>query len=135
MTIRDLLKRTPFRLAVTFSLFFITTVLVLFVVIYIGASARLVSDIRGRVQATQNSLALLDTEMTFDNLIKVVQGEAESVRDPDFIIELVDNPREIEAHDAEKKRAKATTAKKKASKKAKTEAKGDDEVAEPSASE
>ena len=72
MTIRDLLKRTPFRLAVTFSLFFITTVLVLFVVIYIGASARLVSDIRGRVQATQNSLALLDTEMTFDNLIKVV---------------------------------------------------------------
>jgi hypothetical protein len=30
---------------------------------------------------------------------------------------------------------KATTAKKKASKKAKTEAKGDDEVAEPSASE
>ena len=51
------------------------------------------------------------------------------------IIELVDNPREIEAHETEKKRAKATTAKKKASKKAKTESKGDDEVAEPSASE
>jgi len=97
MTIRDLLKRTPFRLAATFSLFFITTVLVLFVVIYIGASARLVSDIRGRVQATQNSLALLDTEMTFDNLIKVVQGEAESVRDPDFIIELVDKDGNFQA--------------------------------------
>ena len=62
MTIRDLLKRTPFRLAATFSLFFITTVLALFVVIYIGASARLVSDIRARVQTTLNSLALLDTD-------------------------------------------------------------------------
>jgi signal transduction histidine kinase len=90
MTIRDLLKRTPFRLAATFSLFFITTVLALFVVIYLGASARLLSDIRGRVLATQQSVALLDNDKTFDNLIAVVAGEAESVRDPDFIIELVD---------------------------------------------
>jgi signal transduction histidine kinase len=90
MTIRDLLKRTPFRLAATFSLFFITTVLALFVVIYIGASARLVSDIRARVQTTLDSLALLDSDKAFDNLITVVEGEAESVRDPDFIIELVD---------------------------------------------
>jgi signal transduction histidine kinase len=90
MTIRDLLKRTPFRLAATFSLFFITTILALFVVIYIGASARLVSDIRARVQTTLDSLALLDSDKAFDNLITVVEGEAESVRDPDFIIELVD---------------------------------------------
>jgi signal transduction histidine kinase len=90
MTIRDLLRRTPFRLAATFSLFFITTVLALFVVIYLGASARLVSDIRGRVQSTLASLALLDSDKAFDNLITVVAGEAESVRDPDFIMELVD---------------------------------------------
>ena len=62
-------------------------------------------------------------------------GHREGDRAELAIIELVDNRREIEAHEAEKKRAKATTAKKKASKKAKTEAKGDDEVAEPSASE
>ncbi len=45
------------------------------------------------------------------------------------IIELVDNPREIEAQEAEKKR-KTASSKKKASgaKKAKTEAKGDDEA-------
>ena len=49
MTVRDLLKRTPFRLAATFSLFFLTTVLALFTVVYLGASARLVSDIRDRV--------------------------------------------------------------------------------------
>jgi large subunit ribosomal protein L17 len=42
------------------------------------------------------------------------------------IIELVDNPREIEAHEAEKKRAKAASSKKKRSKKAKSEAKTDD---------
>ena len=47
---RDLLKRTPFRLAAAFSLFFITTVLALFTVIYLVASARLVSDIRDRVR-------------------------------------------------------------------------------------
>src|SRR6185312_9569873 len=49
------------------------------------------------------------------------------------IIELVDNRREIEAHEAEKKRAKATTAKKKASKKAK--AQGGDEAEETAASD
>jgi signal transduction histidine kinase len=90
MTVRDLLKRTPFRLAATFSLFFITTVLVLFTVVYVGASARLVSDIRDRVQATLDSLAVLDDDKTFDDLVTVVAGESESVRDPDFIIELVD---------------------------------------------
>jgi large subunit ribosomal protein L17 len=52
------------------------------------------------------------------------------------IIELVDNPREIEAHEAEKKRAKAASGKKKAgSKKAKAEAKADDEVESKSSEE
>jgi signal transduction histidine kinase len=90
MTVRDLLKRTPFRLAATFSLFFLTTVLALFTVVYLGASARLVSDIRDRVDATLDSLAVLDGDKTFDDLVTVVAGESESVRDPDFIIELVD---------------------------------------------
>jgi len=90
MTIHNLLKRTPFRLAATFSLFFITTVLALFTVVFLGASARLVSDIRDRVQTTLDSLAVLDDDKTFDDLITVVASESESVRDPDFIIELVD---------------------------------------------
>jgi large subunit ribosomal protein L17 len=62
-------------------------------------------------------------------------GHREGDRAELAIIELVDNPREIEAHDAEKKRAKTAATKRKASKKAKTEAKGEDEAAEPSASE
>ncbi|MFT3732545.1 MAG: ATP-binding protein [Hyphomicrobium sp.] len=90
MTVRDLLKRTPFRLAVTFSLFFITTILALFTVVYLVASARLVADIRDRVETTLDSLAALDGERTFDDLVTLVASESESVRDPDFIVELVD---------------------------------------------
>jgi signal transduction histidine kinase len=88
--VRDLLKRTPFRLAAAFSLFFITTVLALFTVIYLVASARLVSDIRDRVRTNIDSLAVLDSDRTFDDLVTVVAEESESVRDPDFIVELVD---------------------------------------------
>ncbi len=90
MTARDLLKRTPFRLAATFSLFFITTILALFLVVYLVASARLVADIRDRVETTLDSLAALDGERTFDDLVGLVASESESVRDPDFIMELVD---------------------------------------------
>lgn len=90
MTVRDLLKRTPFRLAATFSLFFITTVLALFTVVYLVASARLMNDIRDRVEATAESLAALDDDKTFNDLVTVVASESESVRNPDFIIELID---------------------------------------------
>jgi len=90
MTARDLLKRTPFRLAATFSIFFITTILALFTVVYLVASARLVADIRDRVETTLDSLAALDGERTFDDLVGLVASESESVRDPDFIMELVD---------------------------------------------
>ena len=90
MTARDLLKRTPFRLAAAFSLFFITTILALFTVIYFVASARLAADIRDRVETTLDSLAALDGDRTFDDLVALVASESESVRDPDFIMELVD---------------------------------------------
>lgn len=90
MTARELLKRTPFRLAATFSIFFITTILALFTVFYLVASARLVADIHDRVETTLDSLAALDGERTFDDLVGLVASESESVRDPDFIMELVD---------------------------------------------
>jgi signal transduction histidine kinase len=89
--VRDLLKRTPFRLAAAFSLFFITTVLALFTVVYLVASARLVSDIHDRVRTNVESLSVLDGERTFDDLVTAVAEESESVRDPDFIVELIDN--------------------------------------------
>ncbi|MBA2126047.1 sensor histidine kinase [Hyphomicrobium methylovorum] len=77
-------------MAATFSLFFLTTVLVLFTVIYLVASARLVSDIRDRVRSNIDTLTVLDGERTFDDLVAVVGEESVSIRDPDFIVELVD---------------------------------------------
>ena len=62
-------------------------------------------------------------------------GHREGDRAELAIIELVDNPREIEAQEAEKKRAKAASAKRKASKKGKAGTKSDDDAAETSGSE
>ena len=64
-------------------------------------------------------------------------GHREGDRAELAIIELVDNPREIESREADKKRAKAASTKKKASgsKKAKAEAKDDDEAEAPKSSE
>jgi len=60
-------------------------------------------------------------------------GHREGDRAELAIIELVDNPREIEAHEADKKRTKAAASKKKASKKSKAEAKSSDDAEEASA--
>jgi len=60
-------------------------------------------------------------------------GHREGDRAELAIIELVDNPRELEAQEAENKRAKAATAKKKASKKSK--AKGGDQAEESTAAD
>src|SRR6476659_926743 len=60
-------------------------------------------------------------------------GHREGDRAELAIIELVDNPREVEAHETDKKRTKATASKKKASKKSK--AKGGDEAEETAASD
>ena len=58
-------------------------------------------------------------------------GHREGDRAELAIIELVDNPREIEAQETEKKRAKAASAKKKAIARKPSEAKGDEEAEEP----
>jgi signal transduction histidine kinase len=88
---RDLLKRTPFRLAATFSILVATTFVALFTVLFFGITARLEGDIRHRVQETVDALVALDGQKTFDDLVQVVAGESASVRDSDFIFELVDN--------------------------------------------
>lgn len=60
-------------------------------------------------------------------------GTREGDRAELAIIELVDNPREIEAQEAEKKRTKSAASKKKSTKKSKAEAKGGDEADEATA--
>lgn len=88
---RDLLKRTPFRLAATFSIVFTSMLVVVLSVIYFGITARLTSDIKERVTGTAKALAALDDQKSFDDLVDAVSSESASVRDSDFIFELVDD--------------------------------------------
>jgi methyl-accepting chemotaxis protein len=84
------LKRTPLRLAATFTALFATTVVVLFAVLYFGITASLGNQIRVRAQETLNALVAIDRQKGFEDLAAVVSSESESIRDADFIFELVD---------------------------------------------
>jgi signal transduction histidine kinase len=84
------LKRTPVRLAATFTALFATTVIALFAILFFGITARLSEQIRGRTLETLDSLVAIDRQKGFDDLTAAVTGEGGSVRDTDFIIELVD---------------------------------------------
>lgn len=85
-----MLKRTPLRLAATFTVLFATTVVVLFAILYFGITASLSNQIRIRTQETLDALAAVDRQKGFDDLVSVVASESESIRDADFIFELVD---------------------------------------------
>lgn len=85
-----MLKRTPFRLAATFTVLFATTVIGLFAILYFGISASLDEQNRRRVQETMDALLVIDRQREYDELTTVVSGESDSVRDTDFIFELVD---------------------------------------------
>jgi signal transduction histidine kinase len=84
------LKRTPLRLAATFTILFAVTEIALFAILFFGITASLTSQIRVQVQETMDALVAVDREKTFDDLAGVVTSESESVRDADFIFELVD---------------------------------------------
>jgi signal transduction histidine kinase len=77
-------------LAATFTALFATTVIVLFAILFFGITARLTDQIRLRAEETMESLMAVDRQKGFDDLAAVVTGESGSVRDVDFIIELVD---------------------------------------------
>jgi len=81
MITNDLLKRTPVRLAATFTALFALTVIALVAILYLVISADLASNIRKHVEETSNALAAIDDEQGFDALTAVVENEARSVRD------------------------------------------------------
>ena len=91
MTARELLKRTPLRLAASFAALFATTVLALFLILYLSISARLENQIRNRVLETMDTLTSVDEDKKFDELVSVVTHESASVRVADSIFELVDD--------------------------------------------
>jgi signal transduction histidine kinase len=77
-------------LAATFTALFATTVIALFAILFFGITTRLSEQIRGRTLETMDSLLAIDRQKGFDDLTAAVTGEGGSVRDTDFIIELVD---------------------------------------------
>lgn len=85
-----MLKRTPVRLAAAFTALFAVTVVALFAILFFGITARLTDQIRLRTEETMDALVAIDRERSFEDLTAVVAGESASVRESDFIYELVD---------------------------------------------
>ena len=88
---RELLQRTPVRLAAFFSILFILTFLALFAVLYVGINARLESDMHRRVEETFAAVAAFDDPNNLSDIVSVVRKEADSVRQSDFIFALIDD--------------------------------------------
>jgi signal transduction histidine kinase len=91
MTARDLLQRTPVRLAATFSALFMLAFLALFTVLSVGISARIDSDMRRRVVETADAIVGFDDPADNLQIVDIVEKEAASVRESDFIFMLVDD--------------------------------------------
>jgi len=85
MISRDLLKRTPVRLAGAFAILFALTVVALVGVLYITLVSELDSAIRQHVEEITDTLVAIDRQQGFNDLAAVVTEEAESVRDFDSI--------------------------------------------------
>jgi signal transduction histidine kinase len=85
-----LLKRTPLRLAATFTALFAVTVVALFAIVFLGITARLTDQIQVRARETMDALVTVDKQRAFEDLAAVVTSESASVRDADFIFELID---------------------------------------------
>ncbi len=85
-----MLKRTPLRLAATFTILFAATVIALFATLFFGITARLTEQIHVHIQEVMDALLAVDRQRTFDDLQAVVVSESSSIHDSDFIFELVD---------------------------------------------
>ena len=88
---RELLQRTPVRLAAFFSVLFILTFLALFAVLYVGINARLESDMHRRIEETFAAVAAFDDPNDLSDIVSVVRKEADSVRQSDFVFALIDD--------------------------------------------
>ena len=90
MTTRDLLKRTPFRLAAAFTTLFLITAVIFSAFLYVRLGAELASQIRNRVEETSDALVAIDLTKGYDELASVIESESTSIRDDDTIFQLVD---------------------------------------------
>ncbi|WP_072395248.1 HAMP domain-containing sensor histidine kinase [Hyphomicrobium sp. CS1GBMeth3] len=97
MTARDLFRRTQVRSAVAFTLIITVAVTALFAVMIARLTDGIKDGVRARVLNTRDALLAIDRRYGFDELVKVVVDEAESVRDADSIFALIDAKGDIVA--------------------------------------
>lgn len=86
----DLLKRTPVRLAATFTALFLTTAVILSAFLYVQLGIEMSNQIRHRVEETLDELIRIEASDGDDDLAKMVDSEAASLREGDTIFLLVD---------------------------------------------
>lgn len=87
----DLLKRTPLRLAATFTALFLTTAVILSAFLYVQLGIEMSSQIRHRVEETLDELVHIEASEGVDDLSKMVDSEAASIREGGTIFLLVDS--------------------------------------------
>ncbi|MGQ0445224.1 MAG: ATP-binding protein [Beijerinckiaceae bacterium] len=97
MTGNDLLKRTPLRLAATFTALFVTAAAMLFAFLYVRLGAELETQIRQRVDETSSALVALDARDGFDRLADIIDSESTSIGDEDTIFLLIDQKGDFRA--------------------------------------
>lgn len=90
MTVRELLKRTPLRIAAIFTALFALTVVTMFATLYLRLGAQLERQIRERVTETADALIAIDSDSGFESLVDVITSESNSVRDSDILFLLID---------------------------------------------
>lgn len=89
--VHDLLKRTHVRTALSFAALFAVSVALLFSALLLRTKGELEDGIRLRVERTRDALIAVDRRFGFDELVNVVNEEAESLRDSDNIFQLMGN--------------------------------------------
>jgi signal transduction histidine kinase len=87
--VHDLLKRTHVRMALSFAVLFAVSVALLFSALLFRAKGELEEGIKLRAERTRDALVAIDRRFGFDELVNVVNEEAESLRDSDNIFELL----------------------------------------------
>lgn len=89
--VHDLLKRTHVRTALSFAVLFAVSSVLMFSALLFLAKGELENGIKLRAERTRDALANVDRRFGFDELVNVVTEEAESLRDSEYIFQLLGN--------------------------------------------
>ncbi len=90
MILPNLFKRTQVRTALAYTVLFTVSVIVLFTALIYSLKDEIEEGIQTRVSKTRDALVMVDRRFGFEELVNVINEEADSVRDADSIFTLID---------------------------------------------